>query len=350
MTDTTMDGSPAAMRALEAPTPAETKGLSKAPTLSGLRLPQELEDSMDASFDAIPNALRSVDEIPSKAEQREVEAETPPDATDEEEQPTEAVAPASEVVAKEADPAVEAAIAALVYDGVPQAIIEGATKEQLLAWGPKAKARQDSVAAKLKERADEVKRAQESAPKTTEKTESSTPTVDADLDATLQAFKPYGDDFEKAQSAFGRAAIGAARKQTMAEIQPAVAILAETQSIVRELLNENMRREFGERFAEPVRGARLKEAEATALRLWKANPDLSSDSSRSFLERYREVFSLACKTLADDAPKPRDEGKSRRQAQGLPSSPGKKMPAQAKNLDQDIDAGFEEVSARWASR
>jgi hypothetical protein len=344
----------------EAPTPAEVKGekakqaYSNQETLSGLRLPAEMETDMDAAFEAIPNELRGISEIPKKPGPAP-KGETPPDVTEEEakteEQPAEVVEPAPVESETKPDPAYEAALTALSFDKVPQSVIEKATKEQILEWGSKAKERQDSVAAKLRSAAEEAKRAQESATKPTEKTESpKAPTEIPELDATLKAFDPYGEDFTKAQREFGRAAVEAARKATIAEFQPAAAMLMETQTVVREILNDSMRREFGERFPEPVRQAKLKEAEATALRLWKANPDLAADNSRSYLDRYRECFGLACKTLQAEPPKPVDEGKSRRQAQGLPSSPGKKMPNKAKTLDDDIDAGFEEVQARWASR
>lgn len=339
--------------ATEAPTPAE---FSKMETLSGLRLPAELEAEMDKSYEAIPADMKQ-----REAERRtdpprddtgkyaavEAKPETPPDeAKGKDEHPPEAVAPSKDVEAQSGEPPVDPALLqALRLDGFTTAMLDGLKPAQIQELGSKAKERQASVDAKLRGQAEELKRAQEAAAKPTATTEPTKPTVIPELDTALQAFKEFGEDFRKPMDEYGRALVGAARKQTMAEIQPAVGILQETQTVVRELLDEAMRREFGERFPEPVRAAKLDEARKKAEALnWDAYKDIPT-----LVGRYRARFSDGCR-LVQDEPKPGATERSRRQALGLPSSPGKTAPPKSKTLDDDIDSGFEEVQARWASR
>lgn len=347
--------------ATEAPTPTEAKvEFSKMETLSGLRLPAELEAEMDKNYDAIPADMKQ-----REAERRtdpprddsgkyaavEAKPETPPEVEKgKDEHPAKDVAPSGDVEAEseteagspQVDPAL---LQALRLDGFTTAMLDGLKPAQIQELGSKAKERQASVDAKLRGQAEELKRAQEAAAKPTGTAEPTKPTAIPELDTALQAFKEFGDDFRKPMDEYGRALVGAARKQTMAEIQPAVGILQETQTVVRELLDEAMRREFGERFPEPVRAAKLDEARKKAEALnWDAYKDIPT-----LVGRYRARFSDGCR-LVQDEPKPGATERSRRQALGLPSSPGKTTPPKAKTLDDDIDAGFDEVQSRWASR
>lgn len=357
----------------QAPSPGEVKAekaveYSNMETLSGLRLPAELEKEMDSNYDAIPEGLkrreaeRRTDGRDEKGRFAPKEDETPPEASDE--QPEKPVAASSEAASEASveaqspapvNPGLEAALVALRLEGVPDSIIKTTPNEQLLKWGAQAKERQAKRDAELRSRTEELKKAQEAASKPTEKAESEkAPTVIPELDAALPALKTYGEDFARDVEPVFRAAVGAALKQAEARFSPTadalVAALSESQAIIREMLDESMVREFGEGFPEPVRGAKLDQTRAKVKELWGEGGKSYSESAATLLGRYRACWSDAARLSRDPEPKPRDQAKQQRQAQGLPSSPGKKVPSKPQTLDDEMDRAFEEAQARWASR
>lgn len=331
--------------------------------LNASGIPQGSDELMDKTFEAIPAHLkeqhglsagkkRAADGKFAPKAETPAEVETPPEEEtppgDEEAEPAKAEAATEDAEAKAARlEKREAALKAVrLLPGVPSAVIDALTDDQLLEWGAKATAAHAKTAEKLQKQAEALK-AQETKSKPTETKVEETPLVVPELDAALQALSEYGDDFKKAQGTISNATAKAAVERVRSEFQPAVQMLSETLEVVNEMLTDNLRREFDGMFPElDGKDAAFDKTMQAYKRLWGDGGATYQDAASTRLGRVRACFKDACK-LGVDQPAPARKDTSRRQAQGLPSLPARQMPTKAKNLDEQMDDIADEVAKRW---
>jgi len=330
---------------------------SKARTPEGMDA--DIDKALDAAIDNVPEKYRENAGLGKKAEKKEqpkaVKSEESEDAPAGDEGEAEAEPEKGTKADPEASYALEKALAALRYDEVPSETIDALMqnqkgREQLLAWGSKAAARQADVSRKIKDQAEELKRAPATKPETTAAPgESATPTPDADFTSSLEAFKEYGEEFQKGQGSLARAVHKAARDSVLSEIQPAVAVLLETRSALEELVGEMLDREFGERFPEIVEGKAKEDAQAAFKRMWGKGGENYKDAAPTILGRLRAARADAYGSVKARLPAPRKDD-SETKAQRIPAPPSRTTPKKALSVDQQVDAAIEQSMKRFAER
>ena len=318
-----------------------------------------VDDSVNEAFDsAIENMsdkLRERSDLPKrekKEQPKAVESEQSEDAPEVEgvAEPEGEAATEAPKEEKKTDYALERALAALRFAKVPSEVIDTLGRAKLLEWGSQLAEAQAKTAEKIRSDAEELKRAQESKKETTAKAESDTaPAVDADFTSSLEAFKEYGEDFQKGQSAFARAIYQKARDDMRGEIQPAAAMLLEMRSLMEEVVSETLDREARERFPGLVEGEKASEAKAAFKRLWGKSGESYADAAPTILGRLRAAQADAYKLLQADQPAPRKDD-SQKKAQRIPASPSRTMPRKAMTPDEEMDSAIEESMARWKDK
>lgn len=322
-------------------------------TQDGMRA--DLDAEMDAAIENIPSHLKEQADLPKSKPKKEqpkaAESERSEDAPTDDE--AEADAEADKGTKAEAEPnyALEKALAALRLDGVPSETLDAmlanqAGRNQILTWGSKVSEKHAATAEKLKNQAEELKRAQAPKDETTSKAEASSPTVDADFSESLEAFREYGEEFQKGQGQLARAVHKAARDSVMAEFQPVAAVLLEMRSVLEEMVTETLDRETKERFPGLVEGKAKEEAEAAFKRLWGKSGESYKDAAPTFLGRVRAARADAYKLVDSKQPAPRKDD-SQRKAQHIPASPARTTPRKALSLDEEVDSTLDTVLKRW---
>ena len=322
----------------------------------------EVDAALDAAVDNVPEKYRAnagLGEKPAKKEQpkaaepEQSEDEPAGDEGSEGSEPEKGAKP-------DAEPnyALEKALAALRLDGVPSETIDAmmanqAGRNQLLSWGAKVTAKHAATAEKLQNQAEELKRAQEAKNETPAKGEAKSPTPEADFTSSLEAFKEYGEEFQKGQSTLARAihaeSVRMARETVIAEIQPAAAMLLEMRTVLEEMVGETLDREARERFPGLVEGEGKTEAEAAFKRLWGKSGESYKDAAPTFLGRLRAARADAYKLVESKQPAPRKDD-SQTKANRIPAPPSRSVPKKSLTVDQQVDAAIEESMKRYAER
>lgn len=323
---------------------------------------EDVDAALDAAVDNVPERFRENAGLGKKPEKKEQPKAAEPEQSEDAPAGDEAEAEAEAEKATKSEPetsyALEKALAALRYDEVPSETIDALMqnqkgREQLLAWGSKAAARQADVSRKIKDQAEELKRAPATNAETTATTgESATPTPNADFTSSLEAFKEYGEEFQKGQGSLARAihseSVKAARDSVLNEIQPAVKVLLETRSVLEELVTEMLDREFGERFPDLVEDKASEDAKAAFKRMW-GNGEAYKDAAPTILGRLRAARKDAYGSVKAQMPAPRKDD-SQTKANRIPAAPSRTVPTKARTIDEQVEDVIEKSMKKYAER
>ena len=212
-------------------------------TLPEAPITEEGTDEVEAQFDEFLTAVDAdEDEVGVKAEDveqpKEVVApkpETKEDTSSDQEEARE------EPEATEEVPELEKALAALQRDGLPTALIEKMSNEEVLEYGEKrSKVQGDTDEAYRK--LSELKKVQETAPENSEKSEVPAEPVDQPSSVNLQeAVKPFAD-------LFGDDAAEALQQVTAAALQPYVQQINMQQNVLEGFLVKEAKTELVDQY------------------------------------------------------------------------------------------------------
>tara|TARA_R100001530_G_scaffold43002_2_gene32735 strand:+ start:1091 stop:2074 length:984 start_codon:yes stop_codon:yes gene_type:complete len=203
----------------------------------------EVTDKIEAQFDEFLTAIDAdEDEVGVKAEevaQPEEVAAPEPEAKEDTSSDQEEAREEPEVT--EETPELEKALAALKRDGLPTALIEKMSNEEVLEYGEKrSKVQGDTDEAYRK--LSELKKVQETAPENSEKSEVPAEPVDQPSPVNLQeAVKPFAD-------LFGDDAAEALQQVTAAAIQPYVQQINMQQNVLEGFLMKEAKAELTDQY------------------------------------------------------------------------------------------------------
>lgn len=212
----------------------------------------EVTDAVEAQFDEFLTAIDAdEDEVGVKAteveEAKEAKKTEEAEGTEESEpQPKEDTSSDKEEAreqpeATEESPELEKAITALRRDGLPKGLIEKMSNEEILDYGDKRSKVQGDTDEAYRQ-LSELKKSQETAPESSEKSEALAEPVDQPSPVNLQdAVKPFAD-------LFGDDAAQALQQVTAAALQPYVQQINMQQNVLEGFLMKEAKAELAEQY------------------------------------------------------------------------------------------------------